>query len=65
MVKNVAPWLKDYEKKSYLMYRRLLTTNNVLPRDMVKYCVDNTVGYVDHKMIHKVVNDLKEREGNV
>jgi hypothetical protein len=64
MVKNVAPWLKDYEKKAYLMYRRLLTSNKVLPRDMVQYCVKNTIGFVDYKVIETVVEDLKKRNEN-
>lgn len=64
MVKNVAPWLKDYEKKAYLMYRSLLTSNKVLPRDMVQYCVKNTIGFVDYDVIEKVAKDLKARDNN-
>ena len=66
MVRGVAPWVKNYETKAYLMYRRLLTTTNgIRSRDMVQYCVHHTVGYVDYNIIEKVVNDLKEREKNV
>ena len=46
------------------MYRRLLTSNKVLPRDMVQYCVKNTIGFVDYKIIETVVEDLKKRNEN-
>tara|TARA_Y100000034_G_C6605085_1_gene263346 strand:- start:106 stop:306 length:201 start_codon:yes stop_codon:yes gene_type:complete len=66
MVRGVAPFVKNYETKAYLMYRRLLTTSNgIHSRDMVQYCVHNTIGYVDYNIIQKVVNDLKAREKNV
>ena len=66
MVRGVAPFVKDYETKAYLMYRRLLTTTNgIHSKDMVQYCVHHTVGYVDYNIIEKVVKDLKERKNHV
>lgn len=63
MIRSVAPWLKDYEKKTYLNYRRFLSSyENLTMGEMVELCRENTVGFVDYKVIYEVTKDLSERE---
>ena len=66
MFRNVRLWDKNYEQKAYLKYRQAISSMHGTRDELISFCIEQTIGYVDRDIIYKVVDDmLTKRKENV